>query len=377
MKSEKKTKAQLINELAEMQESENRYRAIFDNTVTAMMFIEEDMTISMANRELEKLTGYTKDEMEGRKKWTEFVANKDDLERMKEYHRLRRIDPLSAPQTYEFQFVDRAGHVKDIVVSVATMPGMKQSLAALLDISDRKRMEAALKESEKRLADIIDFLPDATYAIDLSGKVIAWNRAIEEMTGIKADAMLDKGDYEYSLPFYGVRRPILIDLVYVPREDIKKKYHFVRQEGDVLLAEASVPVKGGEIRALWGKARPLYDSKGNVAGAIEAIRDITELKQVEEELKKHRDQLDELVQERTAELIKAKEAAESANRAKSDFLANMSHELRTPMNAILGYSQLMQRDASLRPEQRDYLNTINRSGEHLLALINDVLEISR
>ena len=377
MKNEKKTKAQLINELAEMRESENRYRAIFDNTGTALMFVEEDMTISMANKELEKLTGYTKDELEGRKKWTEFVARNDDLERMKEYHRLRRIDPLSAPQTYEFQFVDRAGHVKDIVVSVATMPGMKQSLAALLDISDRKRMEAALKESERRLTDLFDFLPDATFAIDLTGKVLAWNRAIEDMTGVKAEAMLGKVNYEYALPFYGVRRPILIDLVFMPREDIKKKYHFVRIEGDVLLAEASVPVKGGEIRELWGKARPLYDSSGNVVGAIEAIRDITEMKQVEEELKKHRDHLDDLVKERTAELIKAKDAAESANRAKSDFLANMSHELRTPMNAILGYSQLMQKDSSLRPEQRDYLNTINRSGEHLLALINDVLEISR
>ena len=79
----------------------------------------------------------------------------------------------------------------------------------------------------------------------------------------------------------------------------------------------------------------------------------------------------------TEELHRAKEAADAANRAKSEFLANMSHELRTPLNAILGYSQLMQRDPDLHTGQQDYLQTINRSGEHLLALINDVLEISK
>ena len=86
--------------------------------------------------------------------------------------------------------------------------------------------------------DIIDFLPDATLVIDRENKVIAWNRAIEEMTGIRAEEMLGKGDYEYALPFYGERRPILIDLVLLPQEEFEsKKYVQIKRIGEMLTGE--------------------------------------------------------------------------------------------------------------------------------------------
>jgi signal transduction histidine kinase/DNA-binding response OmpR family regulator len=119
----------------------------------------------------------------------------------------------------------------------------------------------------------------------------------------------------------------------------------------------------------FGKA--LADMAGKIEGQIRMVR------QAEEDLRKLNAELEQRVAERTAELSVAKEQAEKANRAKSVFLANMSHELRTPLNAVLGYAQLMQRGISLLPEQREYLDIINRSGEHLLALINEVLEISK
>jgi len=151
--------------------------------------------------------------------------------------------------------------------------------------AEKARAEKALGESQRRLSELFDFLPDATFAIDLEGKVIAWNRAIEEMTGVKAESIVGKGDYEYALPFYGVRRPILIDLVSTPDEEIEKKYIFVQKQGDIFLAEADAPVRGGEIRPLWGKAGPLYNEEGRIIGAIEAIRDLTERKQAEEAFK--------------------------------------------------------------------------------------------
>ncbi|MBU4233538.1 MAG: response regulator [Proteobacteria bacterium] len=150
------------------------------------------------------------------------------------------------------------------------------------EIAERQRADEALRESEKRLANIIDFLPDATLVIDREGKVIAWNKAIEEMTGIKAEDMLGKGNYEYALPFYGERRPILIDLVHKPQKEIEK-YAEVKREGLTLSGVAYFPALRGKEAYLFGKASILLDSQENIIGAIETIRDVTEHQKAEAE----------------------------------------------------------------------------------------------
>lgn len=267
----------------DLKESENRYRAIFENTGTVTLIVEEDTTISFANAEFEKLTGYPREEVENKRSWTEFVA-KEDLARMMNQHRLRRADADAARNQYEFRLVDRQGGTKDVLLTVGMIADTQRSVASLLDITERKRAEEALRESQQQLANIIDFLPDATLVIDREGKVIAWNRAMEEMTGVKAAAVMGKGNYEYALPFYGERRPILIDLVLKPHEETAARYVSIERKEDVLAGEAYMPALGGGQTYLFGTASVLRNSKGQVVGAIESIRDITERRRVEESL---------------------------------------------------------------------------------------------
>ncbi|HIH04141.1 MAG TPA: response regulator [Methanoregulaceae archaeon] len=139
----------------------------------------------------------------------------------------------------------------------------------------RREAERSLKDSERRLADIIDFLPHATFAIDRDGKVIAWNRAVEEMTGVPAGEMLGKGDRAYSIPFYGSKRPVLVDLLDEPEEEIAHYYANTSREGSVIRGEADLSGPNGQGISVHAKACPLYNQAGEVVGAIESIRDVT------------------------------------------------------------------------------------------------------
>jgi len=161
----------------------------------------------------------------------------------------------------------------------------------VVDISLRKQAEAALRQSERRLSNIIEFLPDATFAIDRDGHIIAWNRAIEEMTGYTAEMMLGKGNYEYAIPFYGERRPILVDILSFRDDRTAKRYSFIKKDGDTLYTESDMPCVRGRNRVLWGKASPLRDEEDNITGAIESIRDITEQKKTLDALKEREQEL--------------------------------------------------------------------------------------
>ncbi|OPX69370.1 MAG: sensory histidine kinase AtoS [Methanoregulaceae archaeon PtaB.Bin009] len=159
------------------------------------------------------------------------------------------------------------------------------AIETIRDITGRKRDEQEVVRSRRSLADIISFLPDATFAINRDGVVITWNRAMEELTGIPAESMIGKGDYEYSLPFYQERRLMLANLVLMPEAEVDSLYTHVNREGDTLVVDTFIPsIRGKSGRYFWAKASPLYDPDGNVTGAIETIRDITERREMEGKL---------------------------------------------------------------------------------------------
>jgi len=141
-------------------------------------------------------------------------------------------------------------------------------------------------EQEEVLRKIIDFLPDPTLVIDAKDKAILWNKALAELTGVNADRVLGKSDYEYSIPFYGKRRPILANIALKPLSSAEKKYFYVKNNDGSLIAETFAPkCKNGKGAYLWVKAHSLYDKRGEIIGAIETMRDITERKETEDKMK--------------------------------------------------------------------------------------------
>lgn len=150
------------------------------------------------------------------------------------------------------------------------------------DITERKQVEEALLHSRRQLADIIDHLPDATLVVDGEKKTLVWNRAMEEMTGVKAADVMGKGDYEYAIPIYGERRPLLIDLIFEPEAAIKKwHYTNIKRVGHEIMAETLLSRPLQKSIVTWIKATPLFNGEGDQIGAIESIRDVTELRQAE------------------------------------------------------------------------------------------------
>jgi len=208
------------------------------------------------------------------------------------------------------------------------------------EITERKRAEAELQESEEKFRTLFDHAPVLIDEFDSNGRCILWNKECEKTFGWAIEE-INASDDPLALfyPVPEVRNEVIESVTSGPDRTFREWYPITKD--------------GTELVTLWAN----FQLPGGLV--INIGYDITVRKRMEEEL------------------LLAKEVAEAANNAKSVFLANMSHELRTPLNSILGYAQILSRSQNLPPEEKEHLSTIMRSGEHLLTLINAVLELSK
>ena len=173
--------------------SEQYYRAIFEHTATANMILAEDTTVLFVNENFEKMMGYSKEEVENKMSWTRFVV-KEDVEIMKQRHVMRRISPESVPPTYEFRGPTKKGEIRHFFLSVAMIPGTRNSVASLFDITEHKKAEEAVRQSEERFKDMARLLPETVFETDMNGRITFVNELSFARFGF-TPADLEKGLY--------------------------------------------------------------------------------------------------------------------------------------------------------------------------------------
>jgi len=273
-----KTRRQLEEELRlrkkleeSLRRSEAIYRAMFEYTGTAMLVIDEDRTISMANREVEIITGYRIEDIVGKRKWDEFV-HPDDVKWMMKYHVDRRKEGGQAPNHYEFRLVDAKGNIKDIYYSIAMIPGTGQSIGSMIDITERKQMEKELRESREKYKQLLENIEDVFYEVDLFGNFTFVNDAVNRVFGIPREQLIgcnfrELTDGENAKKIYRAYNKILT--TGVPERRIP--WVVYNPKGEKIYVEVS--------------ASPIRDSSGKITGFMGTVRDVTERIRFEQRLR--------------------------------------------------------------------------------------------
>ncbi len=410
----------------ELRDSEERFRTIVETAPSLLHITDAEGNNVYVSPNCEEITGYTQQELTGKFIWW---VHDDDAPRVKKifehafqekvgsknfgYKAMKKNgsvwyastswDPLRGKEGEFKGFVVQTIDISDRKWVEEELRGHRDHLEKLIknrtaeliaaneqlqqEITERKRMEEALAKERNLLRTLIDNLPDHIYVKDIESRFLLFNNAVMHTMGVTTPSeLMGKTDFD----FY----PSELAEQYYANERV------VIESGQPLPNREEPNIDRETGARIWflTTTTPFWDSQGNIVGVLGIARDITERKQMEEELRKHRNHLEELVKEHTNELStanehlqqeiierkrveeelqKAKEAAETANQAKSEFLTNMSHELRTPLNAILGYTQILNREKNLTEQQRRAIDTIQHSGEHLLDMINDVLDLSK
>ena len=336
-----------------LRESEERYRSVFENTSTAVGIIEEDMTISMANTQLEKLTGYRKEELEGKKKWAEF-AHREDLERMKAYHFKRRENEEDIPSEYEFRLVDKKGRLKEIFLKIGMIPGTRKSVASLMDITSRKLAEKRLRESEekyRRLYDeskrseevyrsLLHTSADAIVVYDMEGEAKYINPSFTRIFGWTMEEMEGKRipfvpESEKEAPLAGIRK--------------------IMEEGEAIQGfETKRYTKSGRMIDVGISASRYNDHKGDPAGMLVTLRDISERKRLEARLQ----------QAQKMEAI-------------GTLAGGIAHDFNNMLYPIVGYAEMIMDDVPGDSVARGNLRELLKAAERARGLVQQILTFSR
>ena len=323
---------------------------------TVMGTVGEGITLSnehgyfeIFNPKMVEITGYTQEEANTRQDFL-WLLYPDWAAHDRAVAGIAEIDRLGGSRDLETTIRAKDGTDKILLVSTSIIYDHdgRWFLSVYHDITRRKQAEGELVAERNLLRTLIDNLPDDFYVKDPEGRFLLANEpSLRSLHLTTLDELLGKTDFDLfphtlAEQYYAEEQAIITS----ERPQINQE----RQTMDRVT---------GQMRWFLISKVPFRDSQGKIAGIIGMNINISERKQVE------------------LELQRAKETAEVANRAKSEFIANMSHELRTPLNGVLGYAQILRRDAHLTEKQREGLDVIQRSGDHLLILLNDLLDLSK
>ena len=262
------TKRKQVEEV--LRESEEKYRTLFEHTGTALIILEEDTTVSLANNEFATLTGYTKAEIEGNKKSMDFTVPQDK-DKILGYHHLRREDPAAAPREYESRFVDKNGRIIRTHNTVAMIPGTAKSIVSFVDITERKQAEAVIKESEEKYRTILETIEDGYYEVNRGGYLTFSNDALTRIYERPREELMGKHsrDYMDSENYKIIERGIT--QVYQTQKPLKGiQYEIITKNGGRKSLETSVSL--------------MKDSSGKFIGFRGIVRDITGLRRAQRDL---------------------------------------------------------------------------------------------
>ena len=334
-------------ELAELQRSKGLFESILETAADAIITLDAAGTMELTNRSSERLFGYARGELIGQN-ITSIIPLQEEGSDLKHVSVSAMNTQLKIPiSTGEMVGRRKDGTTFPVYLSVSVVPTEHtfRFTAIILDITDQKRVESALQDSEARYRSVVDNVKEVIFQTDVDGLWTFLNPAWKEITGFEVNTTLGKQSLDFVHP-------------------LDRKNHedlfgpLLLHEKEYCRHELRYMTRMGTFRWMEFYARPTHDVNGLIKGTSGTLTDVTDRRETETAL-----QL-------------AREEAESASRAKSEFLANISHEIRTPMNAVIGMTSILQ-DSPLTEEQSGYVDTIRSSGDALLTLLNRVLDFSK